>query len=236
MRARVAIPMRRWVLAGLLVLLALPLLMPLRLAIVWFGLGEAGLTARAAEGSVWNGKLVEARLGPVALGDLDARLNFFPLFVGRARIDLAQGETRGAVSASLAGRGIDDVTALIPAAGAFAPLPITAIDMADVSVAFRDGLCASAEGRVRADLGGGATALGLPGSLAGNARCDAGALLLPLVSASGAERLTLRIDSARTWQAVLTIAPADAATRDRMAAAGFTTSSGGLQLKTGGRL
>ena len=41
-------------------------------------------------GSVWLGALKEAQFGPVPLGDVDARLNPLPLFLGRARLSLAR--------------------------------------------------------------------------------------------------------------------------------------------------
>ena len=67
---RIQVPMRRAVLFAALFAIALVAFLPLRLV-----LGGSGLTAREASGSVWAGRLKEARIGPAALGDLDARLS-----------------------------------------------------------------------------------------------------------------------------------------------------------------
>lgn len=178
---------------------ALVALLPLRVAAGWFDLGGRGLSAREASGSLWSGALKEARFGPVPLGDLRARLELFPLLLGRARLSLsrdeAQGRLEGAVMVSRNGFGIEDLTGQIRLGALFAPAPLATLDLADVSARFEGGLCESAEGQVRAGLGGELAA----SSLAGVARCAEGALLLPLAGQSGAERLDLRIHADGRW-------------------------------------
>lgn len=197
---RFRLPLGRAVLFLAALAFALVALLPLRVAAGWFDLGGRGLSAREASGSLWSGALMEARFGPVPLGDLRARLELLPLLLGRARLDLsreeAQGRLDGSVTVSRNGFGIEDVTGQIRLGALFAPSPLATLDLADVSARFENGLCESAEGQVRAGLGGELAAAGL----AGVARCAEGALLLPLAGQSGAERLDLRIHADGRWQ------------------------------------
>jgi len=78
---------------------AMVALIPLRTGAGWVG---SGLAAREASGSIWLGMLKEARFGPVPLGDLKARLNILPLFLGRARLSLSrEGEGQGPFEGAL---------------------------------------------------------------------------------------------------------------------------------------
>lgn len=183
--------------------LALGAFLPLRTAIDWLALEERGLSAREAQGTVWIGALRDARFGPVPLGDLHAGLDGLPLLLGRARVALEGGEPgpplAGAATVTGAGFGLHDVEGRIAGGALFAPLPVAALDLTDVSAHFRDGRCASAEGRVRAELAGELGGIALPGGLSGNARCDGEALLVPLAGQSGLERVDLRIFADGRW-------------------------------------
>lgn len=187
---RVRLPLGRTAFAAAALLFALTATLPLHFAVDLFGFGARGLTARAATGSVWAGALQQARLGPVALGDVRARLDVLPLFLGRARLSLrGAGDgapIAGAVTISRHGFGIDDFSGRFRIGGA---LPVAAIDLDDVSAGFAGGRCVRGEGRVRA-TGAGAFA-GVV--LAGGARCDGAALLLPLADAGATARLDLRL-------------------------------------------
>src|SRR5688500_17079151 len=129
-------------------LFALIALLPLRLALDWLGFGEHFLTARAATGSIWRGALQEAeagpvQAGPVPLGDVTARLNVLPLFLGRARLSLAGADAEtgleGAVTLSRHSFGFDDVTGRFRTVALFAPLPVSTLDFDDVSAGFTSG-------------------------------------------------------------------------------------------------
>ena len=204
--------------------IALLALLPMRLALDWFGFGTRGLTARAATGSLWLGALQEAQVGPVPLGDLKARLNFWPLFLGRARLSLAGAEPGtfdGAFTVSRHGFGFDDVDARLRVGALFAPLAVSSLDFDDVSGGFAGGRCTRGEGRVRAAVAGGMVGLSLGSGLAGQARCAGDALLLPLVSQSGMERLDIRLFPDGRYRVDLAVRPSDEAMRGRLAAAGF---------------
>jgi len=72
----------------LLVLLipALVMTLPLRVGLTLIGGERSPLSAMAAEGSIWSGRLIDARIGAVPLGDPEVGLKFWPLFVGRQRL------------------------------------------------------------------------------------------------------------------------------------------------------
>lgn len=185
--------------------LALAALLPMRAAVDWLGMAEKGVSAWEAQGTVWIGALRDVRFGPLPLGDLHAGLDGLPLLLGRARVALERGEPgpplSGAATVTAAGFGLHDVEGRIAGGALFAPLPIAAIDLGDVSAHFRDGRCESAEGRVRAELAGDLAGIALPGGLSGNVRCDGEALLIPLVGQAGLERVDLRIFADGRWTA-----------------------------------
>jgi general secretion pathway protein N len=174
-------------------LFSLVALLPLRVALDSLGFADRGLAARQADGSVWLGALAGARFGTVELGDVGTRLQVLPLVVGRARLDLEEADGFSAgVTVSRHGAGIDDASGTIEVPG-LAGLPPATLDLADVSVRFGDGLCASAEGLVKARMTGELGGAPLAGGYSGQARCDGPALLLPLASQSGADRLDVRL-------------------------------------------
>lgn len=94
---RIALPMGRTLFFVCIFLLAMLVLIPLRFGMDWLGLDERGVAAREAQGSVWNGRLVEAQFGDAAVGDVDAGLGFFPLLIGRARVAMARRDRKSVV-------------------------------------------------------------------------------------------------------------------------------------------
>ena len=235
---RIRLPMRRSLFFLAAFLFALVALLPLGLAMRWLGLDERGFTAREAQGSVWLGFVREARFGSVPLGDLEARLRVLPLVIGRARVDLdhsGEGDgLEGGITVSRHAFGVDDVRATVAPGPVFALVPGASFDLADLSAHFANGVCASADGTVKATLSGDTAGISLPRSLTGNARCDGGALLLPLVGQSGMERLDLRLFEDGRYRVELLLRPADEAARQRLAAAGFTASGAAFALRTEG--
>jgi general secretion pathway protein N len=236
---RVRLPLGRTLFFVCAFLFSLLALLPLRLALDWLGMDDRGFAAREAQGSIWLGSLSEAQIGTVALGDLTAQLRTLPLFLGRARVDLTRTDEAnrlvGSATVSRHSFGIDDMTARLELGSALAPLPVGGVDLSDVTAHFADGLCTSAEGLVRADVAADVAGITLPGGLSGNARCDRGALLLPLVGQSGMEALNLRLFEDGRYEVELAIRPVDDAMRDRLVAAGFGLSANGYALRSSGR-
>lgn len=246
---RVRLPLGRglyFVVAFLVFALAL---LPLRLAADWLQLGASGVAARDAAGSVWGGALRGAQYRDTPLGDLAAELQALPLLAGRARIEVdrnaggtlgtppaAPDRLQAAVTVSRNSYGISDATLRVPTGSAFAPLPVTAIDLAEVSARFVRGECVAAEGAVTIETSGIMAGLPLPTSMTGNARCDGGALLLPLAGATGVERLDLRFLSGSRYRATLSVRPTDPVLGQRLAAAGFVAASGVYSFSREGRV
>jgi general secretion pathway protein N len=220
---------------GVVLIVALIAVCPLGAGIVLSGLDKTGLAARGATGTIWSGSLIDASLGPVPLGDLKTGLRPLALLAGRAEFGMSGNAGEGRVIAAHGMTGIAQVTAKLNLAHAFAPLPLDSFSFNEVTVTFADNRCVSAEGRVRAILSGdlGETELA---RLSGTARCDAGELILPLVSQSSMQRLTLRISGQGQWRAVLAGRTTDRAILAKLALDGFAPVAGGYVLRLSGRL
>jgi general secretion pathway protein N len=233
---RIRLPLRPTIFFLAAFAFSLVALIPLSAAISWFGV--QGLAAREATGSVWLGMLKEAQIGPVPLGDVRARLNFWPLLLGRARLSLSRdepdGRFDGAFSVSRHSFGIEDMTGRFRTGTLFAPVPVSLLDLDDVSVHFDNGLCESAEGRVRATAAGELAGIPLPTDLAGNVRCSEGALLLPLSSQSGVGQLNLGIRADGSYRLELVVRQADPTLVPRLTAAGFQPSAQGYSRRIDG--
>jgi general secretion pathway protein N len=237
---RIRLPLGRTLLFVCVFLFSLVGLFPLRIAIDWLALDDRGLAAREANGSVWLGALSEAQFGSIALGDLQASLRTFPLILGRARVDLARDDDadrfEGAATVSRHSFGIDDMTAQLDIGSAVAPLPIASLDLSDLSARFANRLCVSAEGMVKASMAADIAGMALPGGLSGNARCQETALLLPLVSQTGNEAITLKLFGDGRYEVDLLVRPLDDGTRDRLLASGFSlAANGGYVLRSRGK-
>lgn len=245
---RIRLPLGRGLFFLCAFLFSLLALLPLRLASDWLNLGSNGIAARDAVGSVWGGALHQAQYRDTQLGDLVAGLKALPLAAGRARIQLgrndgalaspAQRDDRfeGAVTVTRNSYTVGNVTARLPVATQFAPLPITALDLSDVSVRFVSGQCAAAEGAVTVTTSGSISGLPIPTTLTGTARCDGGALLLALAGASGVDQLGLRFTGGDAYRATLSVRPTDPLLQQRLAASGFTVANGVYSFNVDGRL
>lgn len=235
---RIRLPVGRSLFVALAFLFALVALLPLRLAVSWMALEERGLSARAASGSLWFGMLQEARLGPVPLGDVSARLNLLPLFLGKARLALASEDPdngiSGAIVATRSGFAFDSIDGRL--GGLVLPhVPVGRVELDDFSAGFANGQCVMAGGRLRVFAGGDLAALGLANGLSGVPRCDGEALLLPLAGRSGLERIDIRLFADGRYRAELRVAAGDPAMGQRLAAAGLQPVAGGYGLRFDGR-
>lgn len=249
---RIRLPLGRGLFFVCAFLFALLALLPLRLASDWLSLGSNGVAARDAVGSVWGGVLHQAQYRDTQLGDLLAELKALPLVAGRARIQLGRNDGalataaqqsdrfEGAVTVTRNSYTVGNVTARLPVAAQFAPLPITALDLSDVSVRFVSGQCEAAEGAVTVTTSGSIVGAGgglaIPTTLTGTARCDGGALLLALAGTSGLDQLNLRFTGGDAYRATLSVRPTDPLLQQRLAASGFAAANGVYSLNVEGRL
>lgn len=227
----------------LILVLALGLLafLPMRVALGLAGLERLGVAAREVRGTVWSGRIDQLMLGEMPMGSVRAGLSPRSLLVGRARFDIARtaglpDDIRGALTIGPGRIGIDDVTGAVPLGRSFAPLPIASLVLEDVTGWFAGEKCGHAEGRVRARMAGQFPGLNLSQGLSGVATCDGDALLLPLVSQSGMEKLSLRIWRSGRYSAEMRVETADPTLAGTLGQAGFATVGNAQLLRVEGSL
>jgi general secretion pathway protein N len=213
---------------------ALAILFPMALALRWAGADTAGLSARTVGGDVWTGRLSEARFGPVPLGNANVGLRPLPLLTGTAELGADTGAGFGRFVSGAGQAGMRNVTAKLPLAAALAPLPVETIELVETTIVFRGDACVEGEGRVRATFSDGLAGLSLAQGMSGTARCERGELVLPLVSQTGLEKLTVRLKGNGRWTAVLTVQGGGPALLAKLAAAGFTNAGGAMALRLSG--
>ena len=175
------------------------------------------------------------------LGSVRAGLSPVSLLMGRARFDIARtkglaDDIRGALTVGFGRIGVDDVTGAVPLGRTFAPLPVGSLMLEDVSAYYSGDRCGHAEGRVRARMAGQMPGLNLSQGLSGVVTCDGDALLLPLVSQSGMEKISLRVWRSGRYTAEMRVETADPALSATLGQAGFASIGGGQVLKVEGTL
>ena len=216
--------------------------LPLRLAVSMAGLEGSRFSAKAISGSVWNGRIEGAQVGPFQLGDLDAAMRFLPLLTGKLLLDLERppaGGDRGLVATvGKSGKSllVQNVTTVLGVGRQLAPLPASAIDLRDVNISFANGRCQSASGQVRMSLDANIPGLDLKQGLLGNAICQDGVLVLPLQSGSGMEQLTLKLEGNGFYTARLFLSGSDRAWTLLLPTLGFRNVPDGYAIKVAGQL
>jgi len=239
---------KRLILAGLflLVLLASVLaLAPLGAALAWAGADRWGLSAEAAEGTIWSGRLRGARIGGLPLGEVELGLAPLSLLSGAWRLDATAHDGaftgRAALIAAGGSVGVEDAHGEAPLNLFRAPLPLSGLlRFEGVTVRFREGRCVFASGRVQTSgLRGPSGLLGEAApTLSGEAACRDGALLLPLEGAgpAGEFALHLSLEGDGRYRAEARMVAADPALEAGLRLAGFT-SEGRAQVRAeAGRL
>jgi general secretion pathway protein N len=214
---------------------------PLSVAFSLVGLKEAGVTARSLRGPVWWGGAEELTFGGVRLGTLNVFLDPLHLLIGQAQVELIRvngkpDDLLGAIVMGPGIRGLETVSGSVPLGSALAPLPVSRATFEKFSVRFSGGSCAEAEGRVRAAVTATFRGLDLANGLSGDARCDGGALLLPLASQSGQERIDLRIRADGAYEAAMRIRTNDPVLTGTLAGSGFQAVNGEQVLRIAGSL
>lgn len=231
--------MRRRIFIGsvLLLLAALLVFMPLRSIF-----GGPGLSARKVDGIIWDGSIRDLRVGRMSLGDVNARLHFWPLLVGRAKIALSRGDApfapgiTGSVIRRIGGFEVEKLKANLPVQTLFAPLPAENIELQDFSARFIAGRCAEASGNVRLTMSNTIPGLDLSNGLLAKPRCEGGDLLVPLASQSAMERVTVRLSGDGNYSATVFLEGDRTEQAALLALAGFSAVAGGYRMVRKGRL
>lgn len=231
-----------YVLILLAVIAVVLFFLPLRLAVSVAGLEGTRFSAKAISGSVWNGRIEGAQIGPFPLGDLDAGVRVLPLLTGRVLMDLKRPPIAGdpGLVATVGKSGnsllVQDVTTMLSVGRQLEPLPASAIDLQAVSISFAGGRCQSASGQVRVSLDANIPGLNLKQGLLGNAECQDGVLVLPLQSGSGMEQLTLKLEGNGFYTARLFLSGSDRAWTLLLPTLGFRKVPSGYAIKVAGQL
>jgi len=233
---------QRWGIAALLLALVLIIAtFPMRLALAWSGAPDAGVTAREVRGSVWAGELVDARLGALPLGTVQASLSPLALLGGDTELAFSRTDQRlGALAGRLHGsnpRGVSDVNGTTTMSGGLGMIPVDSIRFEGATLRFdARGRCTSASGRIQLAVSAPIVGLDLSRGLAGPLSCANGRAQAALASQSGMERLTLSFDGSGAYRARLAInVDRDPAMAAALATLGFKAGSGGFVLATTGR-
>ena len=216
--------------------------LPLRLAISMAGLEGSRFSAQAISGSVWNGRIEGAQIGPFPLGDLETGLRFLPLLTGKILMDLERRPTPGddglVATVGKAGKSllVRDVTTVLAVGRQLAPLPASETNLRGVSISFAGSRCQSASGQVRVSLDANIPGLDLKQGLLGNAICQDGVLVLPLQGGSGMEQLTLKLEGNGFYTARLFLSGNDRAWTLLLPTLGFRNVPDGYAIKVAGQL
>lgn len=219
----------------LVALLALLFLLPMGMAAKL-----AGVSARNSQGIVLIGALRDMSVGRLAVGDVNVRLLPSRLLTGRIAFSLYRGDAphfpgvSGEVGRSFGGYFVEQLRMSLDGSGLGAGLDGGDIRLESLSLRFAGDGCQSANGVVRVNLD--QTALGaiVKGDLIGTAECRNDDLVLPLLSQSTMEKLTLRIGGDGKYTATLYVAEPAPENVAALTLSGFAPVAGGYQLvKTG---
>ena len=218
--------------AGLAVLfvLALVSLFPLRLA-----LEGRGLSARSVSGSVWSGRIEDLRVGPLPIGDVRAGLRPLSLHTGEPELAASREGFAARLSGSRGTIGVKRAQGSIVLREGLGGFPVSAIGFSDFRYALRGGKCAEAAGSLSVTLPPVSPLMPQDFVLEGKARCDRGALYVPMTGPSGAEHLFLRIGGDGRWRADLTLTGLPPEVSAPLLEQGWSGRPGGIGLSAAGR-
>lgn len=175
-----------------------------------------GLSYGSVDGTIWQAKFDDARLGNLALGAADWRMSLRELLQNRlvADVSLSGGSLQGDLRVLANRRGDRRLGAAVlemkgAPIGPLAALPGGKTVLRDVDVMFIDGRCQGATGTAVSDvLAVNRTLLaGFGPALSGVLRCDGDAAELKLEGQDSGARLSVRLlfrpDGAGEWRAVV---------------------------------
>lgn len=220
--------------------LALFALLPLRIVLGGSDLGQIGFTARQVAGTIWYGRIGDLHLRSQPLGTFDVSVDPLPLLFGTVsmrfnRLDSPEGPLAGRLIAGLS-RGMRSTSGRIAVGDMFAPVPIGALELNDVTVLFRNGECAEASGRVTPILTAPIPGVRLDPSLSGTMECEGERARVELASPSGGERMYFYVQESGDYRARLVVRSRDPAVNAGLAVFGFRPTPEGLSMTVDGRL
>lgn len=233
----------RWVVIILMLVLLIGIItFPMRLAVAWAGLDKGPLTMRGAAGSVWDGTLYSAALGPVQLGDVEAALQPWALLGGQMKLALTlpggsgqAAKGRATLIRSGGGFGIMEMTGQVPVGQWLAPLPAPVAEFEGFSARFVNGRCAEAKGLVRLQMPALLPGLSLSNGLTAAPRCSGARVLLPFKGQSGMEQVNLYVAADGSYRAALRLEGLPEIAAPVLSARGFRQDGAAWELAVEGR-
>lgn len=232
---------RRWLIwTGGILALALVSLFPLRVALGLSDFERMGFAARQVAGTIWYGRIGELHLRSQPLGTFEVRLDPLALLFGTIsmrfdRLDDPDGVLEGQLVAGMR-RGIKESSGRIAVERMFAPLPIEAIDLDNVTVLFQRGTCVRGSGRITPVIASPIPGISFGSALSGRLECDGERARVVMTSPSGSERLEFYVNSEGSYRAWLTIRADAPEVGAALSLFGFRPSAQGLTLQMRGRL
>jgi general secretion pathway protein N len=189
----------------LLALVALILFMPLRLVLAVARPDR--LNAREVSGTIWSGRMEDARFGSFDLGAFTVRLQPLPLLRGEARLDLLR-EGPQPLRATLSLRpgqfAVESVSGTLRR-GQVMDWPIERLELDNATLALSASGCRAASGQIRLLIGSGATGTRMMPPLMGPIACVGEEVQIPLASATARERLTVAFSPAGDYRVDLSL-------------------------------
>ncbi len=221
---------------------ALVAMLPLRLVLGWADPAGHLLKAQAVEGTAWDGLVGELQVGRLPLGLMEIDLMPLPLLIGRGQFALERPDFPGArpFSARIRGGGSDlaivNASGEVALGGTMAPLPVRTLTMNGFSAQFAGGACVAASGTLGLVVPAMGTMMDAETMLAGEARCEDGALVVPMTGPSGAERIDLRITPGGRWDAAMSLVGLPPEMAAPLVEMGFQQRRNGVGLTASGTL
>ncbi len=205
-------------------------LLPIRLF-----LPDGLFTARDVSGTIWSGRVSDARIGPLLLGDLDLGMRW-PGWLGFREAGMRSGALAGRLRPSNSGVAAQDVEGSLELNGEARAFGGERLDLSAVSLDWGDAGCHKASGRIRLQLLPQFAGVTLGQLLSGTPKCRDGRFELKLASQAGLESIEMELRAGGAFRTVMTIKPADPAAVPKLIAAGFVESPTGYKLEQSGRI
>ena len=214
---------------------ALVVTLPMRVALAWIGTDNAGVSAAAVSGSIWNGRLRSTQYHGAPLGDVEASLDPFALLSGERRVAV-QGTPGKATLVEGVSRGFEMADATIEVEHLRPSLSLRGrLLLENATLLFSGNRCQRAEGRITTDV----LQLAFSGpEVAGTLSCtgDAATARLEGRAQDIEVSIVMRLDAAGRYQAETRIVSANPMVRGALALAGFSENGNGFTRSDEGAL
>jgi general secretion pathway protein N len=167
-------------------------------------------------------------------------LDPFALLLGNVsmafnRLDNPEGPLNGRIVVG-ATRGLVGTSGQIAVADMFAPLPVAALELDQVTIRFRDSRCDEASGQVRPIIAAPIPGVTFDPGLAGTVECDGQRARVRMETPSGGQRLEFYVRESGEYRGWMSVRASRPDIAGALAMVGFRPSPQGMTLTVDGRL